>query len=902
MISRKKTRKLIVLCLVGIVFVVLLNAQWGMLKYRFFIRSPSASMTTNVKCLAGSFIDSTFVLGNSSLMVLDNPSMDKEKLMQVPAIRLKVELGSFEKMASNLPESAKARYYKGQIEYPDGSWKNVDYRFRGRNVWHWHPDKPSLRIKLSKKNPLHQQRAVNLVNPEDRPMVSNVMGELLARKMGVLTHVTDYCRLYVNGNYFGVYHRTTREDEEMLRLNNRIPGPLYVGDHLKETWKTEQFEVTGELKSLGKFNPMDEMLAAMNLPLSVARYEQLWKIFSKDKLARWHASTVLVGGIHTDYNHNHLYYFDPALGKLEPIVSDMNGYGLLAQQKGWPDRLKVTAANFHEIPINERLQPLLDVALRDPSFLSLRNNYLFEALQSIGSLAGQKKELEKIYAQIDTSVLHDTKKGSLEAAFIGWFRLPYGNRKYETAKNNLLTWIGKRNEFLLSELNKVEGKLIVEKVSDDRQRITVIITGNAGLRLNLESLNFDLWKSHPVTKQLQRVSTDVFLPPGLIENMDPKIGITNSERFPKHYLTAGTQSYVFEAEMKDFNSDLTTLRNAFSHSLTKEKVVPELIQQTTWEGLAHYDTNSIHAWTLHQPRINSVVELGPGTVDLTKDLIVDEDQTLIVRKGTRIRLNPGVSIASLGRVEFQGTADEQIVMERMNPDDPWGCLIIQGKAANNSKLEYSTFKGGSLDRVFNVNYSGMVSIHGLDNVEIRNCHFEHNIVSDDTLHVVYGFATLENLTLTNCFSDAIDLDYVDATISNVAITHTGNDGLDLMTTQATISDLSVEFAGDKGISIGENSSLVLSGADISNAVIGIAVKDASDGLVINSTLRNNLTAIDIFKKNWRYGVPGKLSVKNTAFVKNEMDLKVAEFGHVEFQDSNPVRIFGDGTIVGFTKK
>ena len=80
---------------------------------------------------------------------------------------------------------------------------------------------------------------------------------------------------------------------------------------------------------LNHINPIDLMVNAINSEKSADQFQDLWSIISMDKYARFNALLALVGGIHTDYSHNHLYYFDPTLGMLEPIVSDINGHGLL---------------------------------------------------------------------------------------------------------------------------------------------------------------------------------------------------------------------------------------------------------------------------------------------------------------------------------------------------------------------------------------------------------------------------------------------------------------------------------------------------------------------------------------------------------------------------------------------
>ena len=166
-------------------------------------------------------------------------------------------------MASNLPSSAKEKYYDAQLLYPDGQIRDVKYRFRGRSFYHWDPKKPSLRIKTSKKYPFEQLRHFNLINPEDRAKISNFYGEYLADKMGILTHNTRFVDLFINHKYAGVYHFTTNDDEEMLRANDRVPGPIYVGDNLDDHWEINQFKTKGDQKVHKTLLPLQIMLDAI---------------------------------------------------------------------------------------------------------------------------------------------------------------------------------------------------------------------------------------------------------------------------------------------------------------------------------------------------------------------------------------------------------------------------------------------------------------------------------------------------------------------------------------------------------------------------------------------------------------------------------------------------------------
>ena len=108
---------------------------------------------------------------------------------------------------------------------------------RGKNHWHHRLDKPSLRLKLKKEKPYKMMRHINLISPEGRTIIENYYPDIIAKKIGLTAHHGELIELIINNKSYGIYHLTSREDESMIRLNKRMPGPLLLGQYLKEKWK-----------------------------------------------------------------------------------------------------------------------------------------------------------------------------------------------------------------------------------------------------------------------------------------------------------------------------------------------------------------------------------------------------------------------------------------------------------------------------------------------------------------------------------------------------------------------------------------------------------------------------------------------------------------------------------------
>ncbi|MEK9570819.1 MAG: CotH kinase family protein, partial [Paracoccaceae bacterium] len=195
--SKNRFFSSIVLSFIVIFSTFLISALVPMAKYKFLSDDP---LSFKILATIAATYDAAIIAYNSASTVFDSASADRTGNIQ--RIELMVEQGSIQKMASDLPGSAKKEYYKAQLVYPDGQVRNVKFRFRGRSFYHWDPKKPSLRIKTSKKYPFENLRHFNLINPEDRSMTSNYYGEYLADKMGILTHNTKFVELFINQNYY----------------------------------------------------------------------------------------------------------------------------------------------------------------------------------------------------------------------------------------------------------------------------------------------------------------------------------------------------------------------------------------------------------------------------------------------------------------------------------------------------------------------------------------------------------------------------------------------------------------------------------------------------------------------------------------------------------------------------
>lgn len=877
--------------LFAIFLVIQYSAQVRLLKqFVWASASPQKIMTV----LIGTSLDAADTVRSSILMSFDASVLSPEP--KIEEVRLRIEPGSIESMAKNLPVSAKQKYYDGQMLYPDGTWKRVKYRMRGQSLWHWMPEKPSLRVRLRKADPLNLQRHINFVNPEDRAMVSNVLGDEIARNMGVLTHKNKFVRLFINQKFFGVYHQTTREDEEMLRLNRRVPGPIIVGDELSIPWNADDFEYTEPAEPQIKMTPLEQMVSAINSPLNVERYEKLWEAMSFEQLARWDAALKIVGGIHTDTSHNHTYYVDPRLGKLEPILTDVNGHGLMTHPR-WLDRHLKPYEGDVKIPLNERLQPLIDAALRDPRFAHRRNEITYAALTGAGSVEEQFKILDRYYAAIDQDVLADRQKAALEGVGTGVARQPYSNSQYLASKDALRQWIKDRNAFLHAELLKTEVAISVAPDNTGGSLFVVSVFGNSAADFRISDINSYLSADTGLVGKFTRLQTKTIrLYPGLKEDFDYSYSYIGSAE-DRYYLTAATQRYLFKINSSEPDQLAEILKESFRSSLSGEPISVKIERRESIDpATVLYNPYTVHPWNFKPVGVNDI-SFGPGTHKITSDIIVGHKQRLLVSAGSHLKLAPNVSIVSRGKVLIEGTKENPVSISRLDPSAAWGGVLIVGETSVGSKISFAEISGGSFAKKGHLISSGMVSIYNSYETQISDSLFSKNILSDDTLHVVYGNVNLLRNRFEDCFGDCIDFDYTRGEVRALTINRAGNDGFDFMTSKAYLTGIKINVAGDKGLSVGEQSEVEATNIQIAQSNIAIAVKDSSQLRLLDSRLSESEVGVDLYKKNWRYGKPGTAFIAATTFSRNQVDVRHEAGSDLTLDKmSNPNTFAGDGTV------
>ena len=237
-----------------------------------------------------------------------------------------------------------------------------------------------------------------------------------------------------------------------------------------------------------------------------------------------------------------------------------------------------------------------------------------------------------------------------------------------------------------------------------------------------------------------------------------------------------------------------------------------------------------------------------GHISIDTDTVIEQPLTIVA--GSVVTIAEGKSLIIRNRLHVDGRESGPVTITAKQ--GVFGAIVLEGKLANGSRLNWLSINKGSGFKDDLREFSGMLSIHDVTDVEINHCDLSDNAHFDDQLHVVYSDVTINDCTFTAAPMDAIDLDMSTARISNSTFTGNGNDGLDLMGSKVKARNLTFKNNGDKGISVGERSLLDIEDSDFYDNGFAIQVKDDSLVTARRLSLTRNRTALNAYAKNWRY--------------------------------------------------
>ena len=177
-------------------------------------------------------------------------------------------------------------------------------------------------------------------------------------------------------------------------------------------------------------------------------------------------------------------------------------------------------------------------------------------------------------------------------------------------------------------------------------------------------------------------------------------------------------------------------------------------------------------------------------------------------------------------------------------------IIYQGLDITKGKNNFNLVDFPKNYPIDNLGLTGCLSFI---NLEVNKVNIQANNSScEDTVNFINSKGQVNNITIQNSFSDALDVDFSEMTFNNVNITNAFNDCVDFSSGNYNLKNLILENCGDKGLSIGEKSKINLESIDVKNANVGVATKDSSVLYLKNATMNNLKMCISAYNKKQEF--------------------------------------------------
>jgi parallel beta-helix repeat protein len=740
------------------------------------------------------------------------------------------------------------KYRKIEVEH-NGVKYDAKLKLHLGEPRHWKDPKKSYSLKLSGDKYINKSEKIDFVVPEDRGYFPPLICKELSNASGIPHPNVDYCILYINGKYNGVYLLEEEFDNNPKYFEkNKVPNDfsfrpnfkditeLVLWDSKLEFW--ESSAITIESKYAEQINNrIKKYLDA----LKRMDYETLSSLVDIEKVAAVTAMKIFWGYSH-DYierNIRLVYSVDSGLIYYQPRAED------------GAQKLKLSCAH---IPYAEKTQFSFEHGM----------NYYYGT-----------KYLRMFYPFIKSEYFRDRRNFYLKK-FI-----------YESNIENKIIEQSNRclEIFPLDPFSKYNSQITTHLINHQRNVLkenTKIIKGalsESSIFINVLKLRNKL-KVSILPDSLARLKLNNFtisLPNGTYKitgpnKKDPNI-VQNEhgyldlkEIFDDEYLMTDIdvrllpQKKYFEVfiegstnELKQDQISISALNTFSNKQVPNNRIHINIIDNTT----DYSQSKSLSAQRFINNHSNvkftledNVISVNQGVYVISQDMIVPEGIILNISKGTEFIMDDNVSIASFSPINFNGTSQNPITVRRKNEHGHFGVIAMILDNPTNIQINHLHLSGGSAAFVNGVFYNGALSVHN-GSIQMNSC-IIRECQGDDGINFKNSTVQIRNCSFIDNKSDHVDLDFCSALVDsnnfiNIDSQNTG-DAIDLSGSMVILKNNELTRSGDKAISVGEESKVIISHNTISSSKTGIAVKDSSKALISHNTFISNSTNLSCYMK------------------------------------------------------
>jgi len=227
----------------------------------------------------------------------------------------------------------------------------------------------------------------------------------LFRRMGVPAARVSYARLYINGDYRGLFANYEQFDKAFLGSRFQDDnGNLYKCDGAPLTLGSGGYTLTTNEEEQD-FSDIRELISVLNMPSAGSFKEEIEKVLDVDDILMYVACNVLLGAW-DDYwvlVKNYYLYHDPYTDQFSYIPHDFDGS---LGTYWYPKDMDVAYDNVYDWSPNPN-RPLVEKLLAVPEYRDRYTHYLMLLCMHAFSMEALEPEIDRVAAMIREELIAD---------------------------------------------------------------------------------------------------------------------------------------------------------------------------------------------------------------------------------------------------------------------------------------------------------------------------------------------------------------------------------------------------------------------------------------------------------------------------------------------------------------
>lgn len=809
---------------------------WQKICLEFFV--PYSYRSTKIKILLCNF-------GNEPVY-FDDLIIEKERIKTFPSFEKEGVMNIFisEKNFQKLSIKRQKALDEGLLVTADDDWVkaivfykdqvlDTKLRLKGDRLDHLNGRKWSFRIKIKGKKAWHGMKTFSIQTPSARNFLHEWFFHQALEKEDILCTKYGFVPVVLNGQSLGMYAWEEHFEKHLIESRNRREGPIlklsddsyWIYDKINRQKEINYSVPSYDASVVLPFN--QKRISADSLLLNEFRFGRdlyyqykyakadVSDIFDVEKIAKYYAMTDATNAYHTLHFFNQRFYYNPVLGKLEPIFFD--SFADVGIFDFYGKDLIVENAENVWLSIHLKL-------FSNPEFKDIYFKYLkkYSSNKFWKSLYTQNKE--------ELRILNSNLK------------LEYSNYNFDI---NVFYDIARNAEIALSSLKEIEKqKDLFSKFRDRSASINKNYTGKADFEIIPHLINIYTQDSH--TFQIENYSTDTISILGFSD-----IPQMLSEQIEEDQILPPANSKgKFIVRLKSKNEGHKYI---FIKIRDKKISIPIIPWDAPNTKLKHY--NVLHSFKqedLSSDRIAKFIHdtvLISGNITIKNNLVIPGKRVVIFEKGTSVDLINGATFISYSPVFINGTQKYPVTFHSSDGTGK-GFNIFQ--ANKRSKVKHAIFNG-----LTNFDFNGWVTTGCVcfyeSDVDFQNVRIENNFDCDDALNIIRSDYLVKDCIFEQTYADAFDSDFCTGKIISTQFLSPGNDAIDFSGSKVSVLNCTVLNAEDKSVSCGENSKIHIMGCTFDGGNIGVASKDKSKVTIEDSEISNVIYGMVVFCKKPEYG-------------------------------------------------